>query len=196
MPQCRGQHVLNAELSFCSCSVWRSVRANPMTSSVTRSSGDAWMSESRWTRSRSTARISCRRPSCARVSGYTGRHGDKHRHTHQFQQKQAFVRDSLDALLQSLRSVRESSSSSCQILILETLEHGVKNHLLIVNALERRARTSDQQMSTSSPEPHCKAHKAASLTQTLSFYGRLVRGPVELLVESLQHTCAGHTHDT
>ncbi|XP_051719220.1 uncharacterized protein LOC127495858 isoform X3 [Ctenopharyngodon idella] len=113
-----------------------------------------------------------------------------------FQQKQAFVRDSLDALLQSLRSVRESSSSSCQILILETLEHGVKNHLLIVNALERRARTSDQQMSTSSPEPHCKAHKAASLTQTLSFYGRLVRGPVELLVESLQHTCAGHTHDT
>ncbi|ROL54695.1 Solute carrier family 12 member 9 [Anabarilius grahami] len=105
-----------------------------------------------------------------------------------FQQKQAFVRDSLGALLQSLRSVRESLSLSCQILILEMLEHSVKNHLLIVNALERWARTSDQQISSSPPELSCSAREAASLTRTLSFYGRLVRGPVELLVQSLQHT--------
>ncbi|KAL1260337.1 hypothetical protein QQF64_008164 [Cirrhinus molitorella] len=103
-----------------------------------------------------------------------------------FQQKQAFVRDSLDALLQSLGKVKESSSTSCQVVVLKTLERSVKNHLLIVERLER-------QISTLTPERNCEGHKTTSLTQTVHFYRKLLRGPVELLMEDLTHMCTTHT---
>lgn len=105
---------------------------------------------------------------------------------HQFQQKQAFVRDSLDVLFGSLGNVKESSTASCQTVILKMLERSVKNHLLIVEHLERR-------ISTLTPDRDCEGHKTSSLTQTVRFYRKLLRGPVELLMEDLTHMCTTHT---
>uniref|UniRef100_A0A8C1B2H7 Uncharacterized protein n=2 Tax=Cyprinus carpio TaxID=7962 RepID=A0A8C1B2H7_CYPCA len=103
-----------------------------------------------------------------------------------FQQKQAFVRDSLDVLFGSLGNVKESSTASCQTVILKMLERSVKNHLLIVEHLER-------QISTPTPERSCAAHKTDSLAETVRFYRQLLRGPVELLMEDLTHMCTTHT---
>ncbi|KAF4104497.1 hypothetical protein G5714_015484 [Onychostoma macrolepis] len=103
-----------------------------------------------------------------------------------FQQKQAFVHDSLDALLRSLGNVKESSSSSCQTDVLKMLGRSVKNHLLIVERLETG-------ISTLTPERGCEGQKTSSLTQTVLFYRKLLRGPVELLMKDLTHMCTTHT---
>uniref|UniRef100_A0A8C2A2J8 Thrombopoietin n=1 Tax=Cyprinus carpio TaxID=7962 RepID=A0A8C2A2J8_CYPCA len=103
-----------------------------------------------------------------------------------FQQKQAFVRDSLDAFLRSLGNLKDSLSTSCQTDVLKLLERSVKNHLLIVEHLERR-------ISTLTPERDCEGHKTSSLTQTVRFYRKLLRGPVELLMKDLTHMCTTHT---
>ncbi|XP_039525965.1 uncharacterized protein LOC120478228 isoform X1 [Pimephales promelas] len=120
---------------------------------------------------------------CVAIHRGTWKHTPAHR---QFQQKQAFVRESLGAFLRSLRVVKDRSSS-CQTRVLKKLEHSVENHLLIVNALER-------QRSSYSGARDCTGPRALSVTETLLFYSRLVHGPVDLLMESLQHTCT-HTHE-
>ncbi|XP_072547047.1 uncharacterized protein [Salminus brasiliensis] len=102
------------------------------------------------------------------------------------QQKRASVCASLRVLMLAIGSAKIQSGLDCQASILQRLEHNVQNHLHILNNLEIQGEPGPEEAVRTGPATE-------SLTQALKLYGRLLRGPLELLLLELSHTCSQRT---
>ncbi|XP_062329820.1 erythropoietin-like isoform X2 [Osmerus eperlanus] len=106
------------------------------------------------------------------------------------QQKHAEVRWALEVLLNSVNQVWiQSPQGSCQSSLLEGLEHGVKNHLHIVNGLGIQGDTGDSR-------PACFSQETQSVSQILRLYGRLLQGKLECLSRDLCNCATVQTPHT
>uniref|UniRef100_A0A673YAU1 Thrombopoietin n=1 Tax=Salmo trutta TaxID=8032 RepID=A0A673YAU1_SALTR len=90
--------------------------------------------------------------------------------------KRAEVRGALGVLLDSVGRMRTQTKLSCQLSLLERLEHGITNYLHIVTNLDITVRWS------------CPSQQSQSLTQVLQLYGRVLRGKLEWLSLDLRDT--------
>uniref|UniRef100_A0A8K9UMM1 Uncharacterized protein n=1 Tax=Oncorhynchus mykiss TaxID=8022 RepID=A0A8K9UMM1_ONCMY len=97
------------------------------------------------------------------------------------QQKHAEVRGALGVLLDSVGRMRTHTKLSCQLSLLERLEHGITNYLHIVTNLDITVRWN----------PGCPSQQSQSLNQVPQLYGRVLRGKLEWLSMDLRDSCLG-----
>uniref|UniRef100_A0AAZ3SQM7 Uncharacterized protein n=1 Tax=Oncorhynchus tshawytscha TaxID=74940 RepID=A0AAZ3SQM7_ONCTS len=93
-----------------------------------------------------------------------------------FKQKRAEVRGSLGVLLDSVGRMRTQTKLSCQLSLLERLEHGITNYLHIVTNLDITVRWST----------HAHTHTLILASPLSLLYGRVLRGKLEWLSMDLR----------
>ncbi|KAM9441570.1 uncharacterized protein ACWYII_013960 isoform 2-T4 [Salvelinus alpinus] len=79
--------------------------------------------------------------------------------------------------------MRTPTKLSCQLSLLERLEHGITNYLHIVTNLDITDDFTDPD-----PDPGCPSQQSQSLTQVLQLYGRVLRGKLDWLSLDLRDT--------
>ncbi|XP_076850559.1 uncharacterized protein LOC143500333 [Brachyhypopomus gauderio] len=111
------------------------------------------------------------------------------------QQKLSSVCAALGVLLQGLRSVRDHSHLPCQTSILRRLDHNMQNHRHILSSLDNTKTSTCSQSTPEQQDTDCTSlsqSKTKSLSQTLKHYGKLLSGPLELLLVEFSPNCTQH----
>uniref|UniRef100_A0A8C7H728 Uncharacterized protein n=1 Tax=Oncorhynchus kisutch TaxID=8019 RepID=A0A8C7H728_ONCKI len=111
------------------------------------------------------------------------------------QQKRAEVRGALGVLLDCVGRMRTQTKLSCQLSLLERLEHGITNYLslslvlspiLPSQILDCVSVGPQDDLTDSDPDPGCPSQQSQSLTQVPQLYGRVLRGKLEWLSMDLR----------